>query len=143
MDPRLTLVTLGVADLDRAVAFYRDALGWTPASTADGVAFFDLDGLVLALWPHRDLAADSGLSPEGLGAYHGFALAQNLRSREEVDALFEHLRERGADIAKPPVETDWGGYSGYFTDLDGHHWEVAWNPFWPMRDDGRIDLPTA
>ena len=89
------------------------------------------------------LAADSGLSPDGLGAYHGFALAQNLRSREEVDALFAQLRERGVDIAKPPVDTDWGGYSGYFTDPDGHHWEVAWNPFWPLRDDGRIELPTG
>ena len=141
MDPRLTLVTLGVDDLDRSIAFYRDIVGWTPASTSDGVAFFDLGGLILALWPHRELAADSGLSADGLGAYHGFALAYNARSREEVDRIFAQLRERGASIAKDPVETDWGGYSGYFTDLDGHHWEVAHNPFWPIRDDGRIDFP--
>jgi uncharacterized protein len=95
MENGLTLVTLGVVDLERAIAFYRDVLGWTPTSTADGVAFFDLDGLVLALWPHRDLAADSGLSPDGLGAYHGFALAQNLRSREEVDAVFEQCASAG------------------------------------------------
>lgn len=141
MEPRLTLVTLGVEDLDRAVAFYRDIVGWVPASTSDGVAFFDLDGFILALWPHRDLAADSGLSAEGLGAYHGFALAHNARSREEVDAIFARLHERGAAVAKPPVETDWGGYSGYFTDPDGHHWEVAHNPFWPFREDGRIAFP--
>jgi uncharacterized glyoxalase superfamily protein PhnB len=141
MDPRLTLVTLGVDDLDRAITFYRDVVGWTPASTADGVAFFDLGGTILALWPHRLLAADSGLSAEGLGAYHGFALAYNARSREDVDAIFAQLLERGADIAKLPVETHWGGYSGYFTDPDGHHWEVAHNPFWPIRDDGRVEFP--
>jgi catechol 2,3-dioxygenase-like lactoylglutathione lyase family enzyme len=141
MDPRLTLVTLGVEDLDRAIAFYRDIVGWAPASTADGVAFFDLGGLILALWPHRDLAADSGQSAEGLGAYHGFALAHNARSRDDVDRIFTQLRERGAAIVKAPVETDWGGYSGYFADPDGHLWEVAHNPFWPIRDDGRIDFP--
>lgn len=141
MDPRLTLVTLGVEDLSRSIAFYRDVVGWAPTTVSDDVAFFDLDGLILALWPHRELAADTGLSANGLGPYHGFALAHNARSRDDVDRIFAALRERGAVIAKPPVETDWGGYSGYFTDPDGHHWEVAWNPFWPMRDDGRIDLP--
>jgi len=120
---------------------YRDVVGWAPASTDDGVAFFDLGGMVLALWPHRLLAADSGLAAEGVGAYHGFTLAYNARSREDVDTIFAQLRERGADIAKRPVETDWGGYSGYFTDPDGHHWEVAYNPFWPIRDDGRIEFP--
>jgi len=142
MEPRVTLVTLGVDDLERSIAFYRDVVGWAPASTTDGVAFFDLGGLILALWPHRLLAADSGLSGDGLGAYHGFALAHNARSREEVDAIFARLQERGAPIAKPPIETAWGGYSGYFTDPDGHHWEVAHNPFWPIREDGRIDFPS-
>jgi catechol 2,3-dioxygenase-like lactoylglutathione lyase family enzyme len=143
MEPRLTLVTLGVEDLDRAIAFYRDVIGWSPASTDDGVAFFDLDGTILALWPHRDLAADSGLPHDGLGRYHGFALAHNARSREEVDAIFASLRAHGVDVAKPPVETDWGGYSGYFTDPDGHYWEVAHNPFWPLREDGRIAFPSG
>jgi catechol 2,3-dioxygenase-like lactoylglutathione lyase family enzyme len=143
MEPRLTLVTLGVEDLDRAIAFYRDVIGWSPASTDAGVAFFDLDGTILALWPHRDLAADAGLPHDGLGPYHGFALAHNARSRDEVDAIFASLRAHGVDVAKPPVETDWGGYSGYFTDPDGHHWEVAHNPFWPLREDGRIAFPTA
>jgi catechol 2,3-dioxygenase-like lactoylglutathione lyase family enzyme len=144
MDPRLTLITLGVDDLDRAIAFYRDLVGWTPASIVEGdVAFFDLDGLILALWRHRDLAADSGLSADGLGAYHGFALAHNVGSREEVDALFTRLDERGATIAKWPIATDWGGYSGYIVDPDGHRWEIAHNPFWPLRADGRIAFPTA
>ena len=142
MDPRLTLITLGVHDLDRAIAFYRDVVGWTPASVVDGdVAFFDLGGVILALWRHRDLAADSGLTADGLGAYHGFALAHNLRSPAEVDAVFARLHERGAAIAKWPVATDWGGYSGYFVDPDGHRWEIAHNPFWPIRDDGRIAFP--
>ncbi|HET7169405.1 MAG TPA: VOC family protein [Candidatus Limnocylindrales bacterium] len=141
MEPRLSLITLGVEDLDRAIAFYRDTVGWQPASVVDGdVAFFDLGGVILALWRHRDLAADSGVASDALGSYHGFALAHNVRSRAEVDALFAHLAERGGSIAKWPVETDWGGYSGYFVDPDGHHWEIAHNPFWTIRDDGRIDL---
>jgi len=141
MEPRLTLITLGVDDLDRAIAFYRDVVGWTPASVVEGdVAFFDLGGIVLALWGRADLAADIGTTVARDGS-EGMALAYNARSREEVDAIFATLGERGASIVKPPVETDWGGYSGYFADPDGHHWEVAWNPFWPIREDGRIDFP--
>ena len=139
MDPRLSLVTLGVADLDRAIAFYRDTVGWTPARVLDDVAFFDLGGLVLALWPHASLAGELGLAPQ-LGPYHGFALAHNVRSRAEVDALFATLAERGATIPKPPEATEWGGYSGYFEDPDGHRWEVAHNPGWPLDDDGRVIL---
>jgi catechol 2,3-dioxygenase-like lactoylglutathione lyase family enzyme len=141
MEPRITLITLGVEDLARATAFYRDVVGWTPASDQDGVAFFDLDGFILALWPRRDLAADIGTRDEDPGSTPRVALAHNARSREDVDAIFERLAERGASIVKPPVETDWGGYSGYFADPDGHHWEVAWNPFWPIREDGRIAFP--
>jgi uncharacterized protein len=143
MEPRITLITLGVADLPRAVAFYRDVVGWTPASIVDETAFFDLGGLILALWPHRELAAEEGMPGAEVGPYHGFAVAHNARSRDEVDAIFAGLRERGAMIVRPPAETDWGGYSGYFADPDGHQWEVAWNPFWPIRADGRIDLPTG
>jgi predicted lactoylglutathione lyase len=142
VEPRVTLITLGVDDLDRAVAFYREVVGWAPASVVDGdVAFFDLRGLVLALWGRAALAADIGTTVAAAGGPEAVALAYNARSREEVDAIFATLRERGASIAKPPIETEWGGYSGYFADPDGHHWEVAWNPFWPIRDDGRIDFP--
>jgi catechol 2,3-dioxygenase-like lactoylglutathione lyase family enzyme len=143
MERRLNLVTLGVADLARAVAFYRDIVGWAPSSILDTVAFFDLGGLVLGLWPHHELAADIALPDSELERYHGFSLAYNARTREEVDAIFERLKAGGASITKPPVETDWGGYSGYFLDADGHAWEVAHNPYWPIRDDGRIDFPAG
>lgn len=142
VEPRITLITLGVDDLPRAVDFYRDVVGWQPASVVDDdVAFFDLDGFILALWLRRSLAADIGADAAERGRFEAVALAYNARSHEEVDAIFASLRERGARIAKPPVETDWGGYSGYFVDPDGHHWEVAWNPGWPIREDGRIQFP--
>jgi uncharacterized glyoxalase superfamily protein PhnB len=144
MEPRVTLITLGVADLTRAVDFYRDVVGWAAASVVDDdVAFFDLDGFILALWRDRSLAADIGAEASDRGAFEAVSLAYNARSHEEVDAVFTSLAERGARIVKPPVETDWGGYSGYFADPDGHHWEVAWNPFWPIREDGRIDYPRS
>lgn len=142
MEPRVTLITLGVADLARAVDFYRDVVGWHPASVVDDdVAFFDLDGFILALWRDRSLAADISASSSDRGAFEAVSLAYNARSRDEVESIFASLTERGARIVKPPVETDWGGYSGYFVDPDGHHWEVAWNPFWPIREDGRIAYP--
>ena len=142
MEPRITLITLGVDDLAVAVEFYRDVLGWTPASVQDDdVAFFDLDGFILALWLRRSLAADVGVTDATAGGFEGVSLAHNTRSREAVDEAFTRLREGGARIVKPPAETEWGGYSGYFADPDGHLWEVAWNPFWPIREDGRIDLP--
>lgn len=144
MEPRVTLITLGVADLTRAIDFYRDVVGWDAASVVDDdVAFFDLDGFILALWRDRSLAADIGASSSDRGAFEAVSLAYNARSYDEVDAVFTSLAERGARIVKPPVETDWGGYSGYFADPDGHHWEVAWNPFWPIREDGRIAYPKA
>jgi catechol 2,3-dioxygenase-like lactoylglutathione lyase family enzyme len=140
VEPRLSLVTLGVTDLEHAIAFYRDVVGWRPASLQDDVAFFDLGGVILGLWPHSQLAADEGMPGKDPGAYHGFSLAYNARSHEEVDAIFARLAELGARIAKPPLDTDWGGYSGYFADPDDHYWEVAWNPFWSVGVDGRISL---
>ncbi|MFI4930864.1 MAG: VOC family protein [Burkholderiales bacterium] len=141
MEPRLSLVTLGVADLARAVAFYQQVLGWTVAANPPGIAFFDLGGLVLGLYPHADLARDMQLAPPGgSGAYEGFALAHNLRSRQEVDDVFAHLKRHGATIVKPPHQAEWGGYSGYFADPDGHKWELAYNPFWTVRADGRITM---
>jgi len=141
MEPRLSLVTLGVAELARAVAFYRDVLGWKVAASPPGITFFDLGGLVLALFPHAELAQDMGLSaPAASGGYEGFALAHNLRSVQEVDALFVHLKRHGATIVKPPHKAEWGGYSGYFADPDGHKWEAAYNPFWTVGSDGRITM---
>jgi len=141
MEPRLTLVTLGVADLARARAFYCDRLGW-PASAAstDGIVFIDCGGVVLGLYPRDELAADARLAPEGQG-FSGVALAHNVREREDVDRVLAEAAAAGARLLKPAEEAFWGGYSGYFADPDGHAWEVAWNPFMPLDADGRMTLP--
>jgi uncharacterized protein len=140
MQQRLSLVTLGVSDLPRAVAFYERVLGWKPAASPPGVVFFDVNGVIFALWPHKDLAKDMNSDPAARGAYPGYSLAQNVGSIEEVDAIFASVKQHGARIDKPPVRTDWGGYSGYFSDPDGHRWEIAWNPHWTILPDGRISL---
>lgn len=136
---RLSLVTLGVADVGRSTAFYR-ALGWEPsaASVPGEVSFFALQGALLGLWGRDSLAADARV---GAGRPGSVACAINLESRADVDEAFDRAREAGAAIPKPPEATDWGGYSGYFADLDGHLWEVAHNPYWPIGDDGRPALP--
>ena len=134
MKARITLLTLGVDDLERAVAFYRDGLG-LPTQGIVGrefehgaVAFFDLDaGLRLALWPRSSLAHDSGLPP-GASNVTDFCLAHNVGSKAEVDAVIGQARAAGATIVKPAQTTFWGGYAGYFQDPDRHLWEVAWNP---------------
>lgn len=134
MKPRVTLITLGVDDLPRAVAFYRDGLGWPTEGIVGeqfengAVAFFDLaHGLRLALWPRTSLAKDTGLTLSARAATD-FALAHNVASREEVDAVMLEAQRAGATVVKPAQETFWGGYAGYFQDPDGHLWEVAWNP---------------
>jgi catechol 2,3-dioxygenase-like lactoylglutathione lyase family enzyme len=130
MKPKLSLITLGVADLDRSLRFYRDGLG-LPTENYDpeaGVVFFRLEGMLLAIWPRAELAGDAGLSPAGSG-FSGIALAHNEPSREGVDAVFAEALAAGATVVKQPVDTFWGGYAGYFADPDGHLWEVAWNPF--------------
>ncbi len=134
MKPRLSVLTLGVADLERSVAFYRDGLG-LPTDGIVGrefehgaVAFFQLAGGVrLALWAQVDLAHDSGL-PAGSGNSTSFSLGHNAASREEVDQVMEQARTAGAEIAKPAQDTFYGGYAGYFRDPDRHLWEVVWNP---------------
>jgi catechol 2,3-dioxygenase-like lactoylglutathione lyase family enzyme len=134
MKPRITLITLAVDDLERAVRFYRDGLG-LPTEGIIGqqfehgaVAFFELAlGLRLALWPRASLAHDSGL-PLGARSATEFALAHNVASTEEVDAVMAQAQEAGAVIVKPGQATFWGGYAGYFQDPDGHLWEVAFNP---------------
>jgi uncharacterized protein len=141
MDQRVTLITLGVADLERSLGFYRDGLGWTPsaASQAGEVAFFQLHGFVLALWPRHLLAADARIADAG--GWGGIALAQNHPSRGAAEAAFARALDAGATALKPLEETDWGGYSGYVADPDGHAWEIAHNPFWPLADDGSLTLP--
>ncbi len=139
MEQRVSLVTLGVADVGRARAFY-EALGWT-TSAAPGadVAFFQTGGSVVALWSRASLAEDTGV--EDLGGWGGVTLAHNVRSPAEVDAVIEEARAAGATIPRAGAETFWGGYSGVFVDPDGHAWEVAHNPGWTIRDDGSIELP--
>jgi catechol 2,3-dioxygenase-like lactoylglutathione lyase family enzyme len=134
MRPRLTVLTLGVADLERAVRFYRDGLGLaTPGVVGTefefgAVAFFDLQpGLKLALWPRASLAHDTGLTVGG-PTPTGFSLGHNVASREEVDTVMAQAARAGAVIVKPARDTFWGGYAGYFQDPDGHLWEVVWNP---------------
>lgn len=134
MKPRITLITLGVDDLEAAVRFYRDGLGLaTPGIVGTefehgAVAFFDLaGGLRLALWPRASLAHDSGV-PLGPRGSADICLAHNVASREEVDAVMAQAQRAGAQTAKPAQDTFWGGYAGYFQDPDGHLWEVAFNP---------------
>jgi uncharacterized protein len=136
MQPRITVITLGVDDLERAVTFYRDGLGLKTDGIVGtefeygAVAFFDLQiGLRLALWPRTSLAHDAGLAVAPPSVTE-FSLGHNVGSRAEVDAVMEQARRTGARIVKPAQETFWGGYAGYFHDPDQHLWEVAWNPQW-------------
>jgi catechol 2,3-dioxygenase-like lactoylglutathione lyase family enzyme len=127
VEPRITLITLGVADLERSTAFYRDGLKLPLRDGPDGIAFFETSGTWLSLYPRESLAADVGVSPEGSG-FRGFTLAHNVSSPEDVDRTLEEAVEAGAVLLKPGQEASWGGYSGYFQDPDGFLWEVAWNP---------------
>lgn len=130
MEPRISLITLGVADLPRATRFYAECLGLPRIETPPSVTFFELGKTWLALWSRESLAADAGLASDGSG-FRGFALAHNVRSPAEVDALLQRVAAFGATVTKPGRATEWGGYSGYFTDLDGFLWEVAHNPAFP------------
>ncbi len=141
MDQRLSVITLGVADVGRAQAFY-EAMGWRldggVDDETDHVAFFQLQGFVLALWGRDKLAADSAI--EDAGGWGGVTLAYNVRSPEEVDEVLAEAERAGARIGRGGAETFWGGYSGVFVDPDGHPWEVAHNPRWTIEDDGSIRI---
>lgn len=140
MEQRLTLVTLGVRDLARSTAFF-ERLGWRRSMRdAKGVAFFQCGGVALGLYPRGDLAADAGIADDAAGV-SWFALAHNTRTREEVDTVLAEAEAAGAEIVKPAEEAFWGGYSGYFRDLDGHLWEIAWNPGFALDADGNVTLP--
>jgi catechol 2,3-dioxygenase-like lactoylglutathione lyase family enzyme len=127
MDPRISLITLGVADLDRSIRFYRDGLGLPKHAGPDGIAFFETRGTWLSLYPREALAEDATVSSEGSG-FAGFTLAHNVASIAEVDETLTQAVSAGATLVKPGKNTSWGGYSGYFSDPDGFLWEVAWNP---------------
>jgi len=134
MKPRVTMITLGVDDLERSLAFYRDGLGFATQGIIGtefehgAVAFFDLQpGLKLAIWPRASIAHDVGI-PVSSRSPTELTLGQNVRTREEVDAVMAHAQSAGAHILKPAEATFWGGYAGYFQDPDAHIWEVVWNP---------------
>ena len=138
MDQRISLITLGVGDLDRSRAFY-EALGWRQKGNRDAdVAFFQAGGIVIALWARDQLAEDSGV--EDGGGWGGITLAYNVRSPAEVDAAIAEAEEAGARIPRHGAATEWGGYSGVFVDPDGHPWEVAHNPHWTIADDGSVTI---
>lgn len=127
MDPRITLVTLGVSDLDESIRFYRDGLGLPMKEREDDsdVAFFPLDGTWLSLYPRESLAEDATVPADGSG-FAGITIAHNVSTKEEVDAVLDESEASGGRIVKPAQEVFWGGYSGYFADLDEHLWEVAY-----------------
>jgi uncharacterized protein len=139
MEQRLSVVTLGVADLERARRFYEEGLGWRRGNRHAEVVFFQLPGMVLALFGRAELAADAQVPAEGSG-FGAITLAYCTRSREDVDAVLAEAEAAGATILKPAQDVFWGGYSGYFADPDGHPWEVAWNPEWTLADDGTVRL---
>lgn len=140
MQPRLTLVTLGVADVGKARAFY-ERLGFKASPDSNpNVTFFDAGGVALALFGRSALAEDAKVDNSAPG-FSGVTLAHNVASEGEVNAVMNDAIAAGASVKKPAGKTFWGGYSGYFADPDGHLWEVAHNPFWPLDDAGRVVLP--
>lgn len=140
IDPRITLVTLGVADVGASRAFYR-RLGWKESSASqDSTAFFQLGAIVLSLYGADALAEDAHLPPKVPG-FGGITLAINVRDKADVAAYLAEAERCGAAILKPAQDVFWGGHSGYFADPDGYPWEVAWNPFFPMDDSGTVRLP--
>ena len=140
MEQRVSIVNLGVADLERSSAFY-EGLGWRRSmAKSEGIIFFQTGGMALALYPRLELAKDATVPLEGHG-FNGMSLAYNTRNRAEVDSVLEDAAAAGATVLKPAQEAFWGGYSGYFSDPDGFLWEVAWNPFFAVAEDGSIRIP--
>jgi uncharacterized protein len=131
MEPYISLITLGVSDLVRSTAFYKQGLSLPAKEEFEGVTFLNLRGAWLALYPREALAADAQISAAGNG-FSGFTLAHNVKSKEAVDSVLEQAKVAGATILKSAQDTDWGGYSGYFADPDGYLWEVAWNPHFDL-----------
>lgn len=141
MRQKLTLITLGVQDIERTLAFYEAGLGWRKSSgSTDDMLLFPLGGLVLGFYPRHLLAEDAHLEDAPTG-FSGISLAYNASSEAEVDAVLAEVVALGATLIKPAQKVFWGGYSGYFKDLDGHLFEVAFNPYWPLDADGNVVLP--
>lgn len=140
MKPRLNMVTLGVKDLATSQNFYFDALGWQPAKGSDeNIIFYYQEGVIVSLFPFEQLAEDAGL-PAVKPVFPGITLSINLRTKEAVDDVFQKALQSGAGDLIKPHETFWGGYGAYFSDPDGHIWEVAWGPMWEFDDQGSLKL---
>jgi len=137
MEQRVSLITLGVVDIDVAAAFY-EALGWVRVESPDGVVAFDLIGQTLGLYPKSALAEELGIPVSDIGGFSGVTLAYNVRAKEEVAPLLERVGKAGGRIVKPAQDVFWGGHHGYFSDPDGHIWEVAHNPFSPLDQNGQF-----
>ncbi|HXS36690.1 MAG TPA: VOC family protein [Flavipsychrobacter sp.] len=141
MRAKMTLITLGVSNFEKSLSFYKDGLGWNISKdSGDDVAFIPLGGIILALYPKDLLAKDAQISPEGSG-FSGITLAHNTKSEQEVDEVLETAKQLGAKILKNGQKVFWGGYNGYFADLDGYVWEIAYNPFWQFDENDNIILP--
>lgn len=141
VEARINIVTLGVSDLQRARKFYEEGLGWKASSASqDTIVFFQLGGIVLALYPRGLLADDATVLADGSG-FRGITLAHNARAKEDVAGILKIAEAAGGKIVKPAQDVFWGGHSGYFTDPDGHLWEVAWNPHFKLNQRGEVELP--
>jgi uncharacterized protein len=139
MEQRISLVTLGVADLARATAFY-ERLGWR-GQELEQTVFFQAGAMAVVLWGRDKVAADAGITDDTTDGFGGMTLAHNVRSRDEVDEIMRQAADAGAGMTRPAQETFYGGYAGFFTDPDGHVWEVAYNPSFPLDRDGAITIP--
>ena len=135
MERRISLITLGVADMERSAAFY-DALGWKRAESPPGIVVYDLLGQALGLYPKAELARDMGISPDDIGGFSGVTLGHNLREKEEVAELTARAEAAGGRVIRPPGDIFWGGHISYVADPEGHVWEFAWNPFSPLGKGG-------
>ncbi len=140
LDPRISLVTLGVADVARATGFY-ERLGWKKSlASQETITFIQLKGMVLGLFSRHSLAEDAGV-PDSVPGFSGITLSHNLKSEPDVDLAYQFALSCGASAVKPPEKVFWGGYSGYFSDPDGHLWEIAYNPFFLVDEEGFVSLP--
>lgn len=138
MDQRISLITLGVADVAASRSFY-ERLGWRVGMDLAEPSFFQAGGMIFSIWGRKELAADGGLADAG--GWGGVTLSHNVESPEAVDRLIEEARTAGARVTKEAVRADWGGYTGVFVDPDGHPWEIAFNPSFPLGEDGSVRLP--
>jgi uncharacterized protein len=142
MQPRINVITLGTKNIKQSRKFYEQGLGWKASSTSnEHFVAFQLGGIILCLYPETLLAEDAMTTISNERAFCGFTLAHNVASKDEVDAVLKKAVASGAKLQKAAQDVFWGGYSGYFSDPDGHFWEVAWNPHWTLTNDGRVHLP--